>query len=170
MKIVLMGYMGSGKSKVGAMLAQKLKLPHIDLDHEIEKESGYSITETILNKGELYFRQLERQVLEESLHQPEFVMSTGGGTPCYFDSIDLMNKNGVTVYLQLGVNDLLERLENDKSQRPLLAHLTGDALKEFIAKHLFERRLYYEKAIFTINASNKSAEQISHEIEKLFND
>lgn len=164
MKIILIGYMGAGKSAVGQQLAANLQLLWLDLDQRIESSSGYSITETILNKGELFFRQAERNQLLLTLEEPQFVMSTGGGTPCYYDNIDLMNKHSITVYLEYSVLQLYERLEGQQSDRPLIAHLEGDALREYVGKHLFERANYYEKATFTIKCGEKSVDDIAAEI------
>lgn len=167
MKIALIGYMGSGKSTLGRLLANKLGLRFIDLDAEIEYDTGYTITETIFNKGELYFRKLERQKLEQLLSDENFVLSTGGGTPCYYDNIDLINRNALSVYLRYGVQDLYERLEGHTADRPLIAHLEGDALKEYIGKHLFERNVYYDRATIILQASHRSTEDILNELTTL---
>ncbi len=167
MKITLIGYMGAGKSALGQQLAEELNLPWLDLDTSIERASGYSITETILDKGELFFRKLEREQLLETLIKPEFVLSTGGGTPCYYDNIDLMNKHSVTVYLSYSVMELYERLDGHQADRPLIAHLEGDSLRDYIGKHLFEREAFYEKATFTVKAGNKTRVEIVNEIREL---
>ncbi len=167
MKITLIGYMGAGKSSLGQALAQELHLPFFDLDSEIEKDTGYTITETIFNKGELFFRKLEREHLLKLLNRKEFVLSTGGGTPCYYDNIEEINRQSLSIYLKYGVKDLYERLEGEQSERPLIAHLEGPALREFIGKHLFERNLYYEKATQVINAKNQETNDILKTIKKL---
>lgn len=167
MKISLIGYMGSGKSTVGKQLASDLNLPWIDLDKQIEAASGYTITETILNKGELFFRKLEREQLLLTLKEDQFVMSTGGGTPCYYDNIEEMNKHSLTVYLDYSVPELYELLEGNQADRPLIAHLEGDSLREYIGKHLFERAGFYDKATFSIKAGGKTTEEIVNEIKKL---
>jgi shikimate kinase len=167
MKISLIGYMGSGKSTVGQQLAADLQLPWIDLDKRIEEASGYSITETILNKGELFFRKIEREQLLQALQQDSFVMSTGGGTPCYYDNVEEMNKHSLTVYLEYSVPELYELLEGNQADRPLIAHLEGDSLREYIGKHLFERAPYYERATFSLKAAGKSKEEIVNEIKEL---
>lgn len=164
MKITIIGYMAAGKSTIGEILAKKYNLPFIDLDQAIEKHTGYTITETIFNKGELYFRKLERQILEEVIQSEKFVLSTGGGTPCYYDNMELINRNSISIFLQNTVQNLYERLENSKAGRPLIAHLDGDALKEYVGKHLFERNVFYEKATLVINTANKMPDQITNEI------
>ncbi len=170
MKIVLIGYMGAGKSTIGQMLAQKHNLRFIDLDAEIERETGYTITETIFNKGELFFRKVERRKLEELLSGNSFVLSTGGGTPCYYDNMNLINNSAVSIYIKYSVPELYERLEGHTSERPLIAHLEGDALREYIGKHLFERNVFYDRATLTVKGSKKSEQQIINEITSLINE
>ncbi len=167
MKITLVGYMGAGKTLIGKQLADQLRLPWYDLDQRIATASGYTVTETILNKGELFFREIEREQLIVAIKEPHFVMSTGGGTPCYYDNIDYMNKQSLTVYLQYSVSELYERLEGHQATRPLIAHLEGEALREYVGKHLFERAEYYERATFTIKAGSKTVNEIVAEIKKL---
>ncbi|WP_417602580.1 shikimate kinase [Owenweeksia hongkongensis] len=164
MKISLIGYMGSGKSTIGPELAVLSGLDYYDLDAEIEKHTGYTITETIFNKGELYFRKLEREKLHEILAKDNFVLSTGGGTPCYYDNIDVLNKNSLSVYLQYNVKELFERLKGNTAERPLIAHLEGEPLQEYIGKHLFERSTYYDKATVVIKAGKLSKLEILKEI------
>ncbi len=170
MKITLLGYMGAGKSTVSRHLAAELQLPLIDLDKRIENESGKSITETIFNKGELHFRKLERRLLEEALKEESFVLSTGGGTPCYYDNLALINRNSFSVYLQYSVIELYERLEGQQAERPLIAHLKGDQLKEFVAKHLFERAPFYEGATEIIRAGNRPLNEIVNEIKAMIHE
>ena len=156
--------MGSGKSSLGQALAKELELPFFDLDKEIEMATGCSISETILIKGEFYFRKIERQKLMDLLEHEEFVLSTGGGTPCYYDNMDLINKKSLSIYLQYSVSQLYERLEGKQADRPLIAHLKNEALKEYIGKHLFERAAFYEKAILQVKAGSRSVDDLLHEI------
>lgn len=172
-KIILIGYMGSGKSSIGKALAEKLNLPFMDLDMEIEKREGKSISEVFSDKGEIYFRKRENQVLKEILSQTgNFVLATGGGTPCYADSLSFMIAQEDTrlVYLKVSLPTLTTRLMADKDNRPLLAHLPGEEeVNDFIRKHLFERSHYYSQAPVTINNENKSSDAIVAEIiETLF--
>ncbi len=158
MKISLLGYMGSGKSTLARHLALQLDLPLKDLDQLIEQEEGESVSEIIFNRGEIYFRKLEREMLEAVLQEESFVLALGGGTPCYYDNIELVNKFSLSVYLEATIPQLYNVLSQDRRERPLIAHLADEELKEFIAKHLFERRDYYEKAILKIPAKQNSLE------------
>ncbi|POS01798.1 shikimate kinase [Flavobacterium croceum DSM 17960] len=166
-KIVLLGYMGSGKSTIGSALASAIGLPYLDLDHQIEQLSQKTVSEIFETKGEIYFRRLESQLFNELLNNNEnFVLSLGGGTPCYYNHDDLLQKDGVTsIYLKVSVPILYQRLLKEKEQRPLLARLDDEELQEFIAKHLFEREPYYRKAKHIINCNDISVANIVSEIE-----
>ena len=150
MKIVLIGYMGSGKTAVGKILAHELQIPFMDLDAEIEKQLGCSISQIFSDKGEIYFRKQENIVLQRLLAENEnFVLATGGGTPCYGNTLEMLlnNKEITTIYLKVSIQTLEARLFSDKEKRPLLAHIdTTEALNDFIRKHLFERSYFYNQA------------------------
>lgn len=173
MKIVLIGYMGSGKSSVGKKLAAVLGIPFKDMDDEIEKQEGISIPKIFLEKGEIYFRKVEIEVLKNILSKSEgFVLATGGGTPCYADSMNflLKQKDLVSVYLKTPIDVLTTRLFSEKENRPLLAHLkTEDNLNDFIRKHLFERGYFYNQAALTVENGGESVnETVEKIILKLF--
>lgn len=144
---------------MGQELAARLQLSFKDLDQQIEAQAGESISEIIFNRGEIYFRQLEREILSELLQQDQFVLALGGGTPCYFNNMDLINANSISIYLERSVGDLLTTLKVNRRERPLIAHLDGDNLHEFIAKHLFERREFYEQAIFKIPQKQRDPQE-----------
>lgn len=151
--------MGSGKSRLASALAQKWHLPLLDLDQELERKLQASIPEIMQLKGEIYFRQEERQLLQELLAQEKFVLATGGGTPCYYDNMELINSQASSVYISASVQILAKRLEKERLSRPLLAHLEASELPEFVAKHLFERAPYYQQAQHTIPASIQDVEE-----------
>jgi shikimate kinase len=166
MKIVLIGYMSSGKSTIGKHLADKLFLPFIDLDIYIEKKEKKSVSDIFKNKGEIYFRLIEHKYLKEILISDQtVVLSLGGGTPCYADNMNLINTaNAISFYLQTSIKVLVDRLTKEKDDRPLIASLEDNKISEFVAKHLFERRVFYEKANFIIKTEGKSKSEIIKEL------
>lgn len=164
MKIFLLGYMGSGKSTIGKLLADELKSEFTDLDTEIEEAENSSISELFERKGELYFRKSERNHLERMLQDnSNKIISLGGGTPCYGDNLNLIKStsDSKTIYLKLSVENLTERLFQEKEHRPMISHLSEkDKLEEFIRKHLFERGFYYNQSDIIISCDDKSPEEI----------
>lgn len=170
MKIILLGYMASGKSTIGRFLAEKKHIPFIDLDEYIEKREGKTVSEIFELKGEIYFRKQEHVFLKELLEKKEdFILSLGGGTPCYAGNMDvLLNfKNVKSVYLKTSINTIVDRLRNEKSQRPLVARLNKEELAEFVAKHLFERSYYYNQATYTLTVDSKSIDGTTEELQEL---
>ena len=162
MKIALVGYMGSGKTFWAKKLAEALKINYLDLDEVLEQDFlKMPISTFIQLHGELAFRKKERAALEDiAQRQVEFVLATGGGTPCYYQNMDVLNRHFKTIYLQAGVQLLYNRLVTEKADRPLIAHVEDIVLKEFIAKHLFERRMFYEQAHHIIKAETLNLEQL----------
>lgn len=156
-KIILLGYMASGKSFVGKRLAKKIAYNFIDLDAYIEKEEQQTVKELFEEKGELYFRKTEKKYLTTLLSRDEkLVIALGGGTPCYYDTMDaLVNNVAVeTLYLKVSIPEIIKRVTNETAKRPLIAHLsTDEALVEFVSKHLFERAYFYNKAQHIIDAN-----------------
>ena len=165
----LWGYMGSGKSSLGRAVARKHELEFQDLDELIVRESGLSVSDFIDQKGELSFRKLERQLLIEN-EGFEGILSCGGGTPCYYDNADWMVEHGQTIYLSASVGWLHQRLAASRvrgTKRPLLSGVADDDLAEFIAKHLFERMPFYERADHVVEVSSKSVDQLVEELKGL---
>lgn len=171
MKIVLLGYMASGKSSVGKLLSKKLSMKFLDLDDYIINKEGMSIAEIFEKKGEVYFRVIENKYLKEVLNtKDQFILALGGGTPCYANNMEEINKgNTVSIYLQGKTKTMIDRLIKKKSKRPLIASLADDKIPEFVAKHLFERRLYYELAKVTVEIDAKSKKEVAKELKKLLN-
>lgn len=160
--------MGSGKSLIGYSLAQKLHLPFIDLDKEIEKSTGCSISDFFRIHGETEFRKEERRLLMESGSQKnEFVMATGGGTPCFHDNMNWMNESGTTLYLQVSLETLVRRLKRDKQKRPLLSSLTDEKLSVFVNTLFREREQFYETAQLRISPENYTPESLIENITNL---
>lgn len=171
MKIVLLGYMASGKSSIGKKMAKSLAMNFIDLDDYIIEHEKMSITDIFKNKGEIYFRSIEHQYLKEILSQDkDFILSLGGGTPCYGNNMEEINKEDtISIYLNGSIATLVKRLMKNKSKRPLIASLDNDQIPEFVAKHLFERRFFYEQAKMTIKINDKTKSEAALELEKLLN-
>jgi shikimate kinase len=170
MKIILLGYMGSGKSTIGKALANELNLSFVDLDHAIENEIGMSIRDYFEASGELKFRRLENEVLKKILNENnDMILSTGGGTPCYGNNLDLMKMtfNAKVFYLKATIKTLTERLVSEKDTRPLIQSIGDDDLPEFIGKHLFERSNFYLQAHHSVDIDQKSTETIVKEIVEL---
>ncbi len=165
MKIVLLGYMASGKSAVGRILSEKLNIQFIDLDSFIEVREQLSISEIFSKKGEIHFRKKEGDYLRELLNLKEgAVISLGGGTPCYGNNMEFIQNKSTSFYLKASIDTIFERLKNETSQRPLVAAIGTENLKEYIAKHLFERAPYYEGANHTILVNDKNLNQIVDEM------
>ncbi len=168
MIIVLIGYMGSGKSLVGKLLASKINFPFKDLDQEVETVEEKNISQIFSEKGEIYFRKKERTILKSILDtEKNLVLATGGGTPCYSDVMNLLlsSKKIMTIYLISSFETLTERIYNEKNNRPLISHITTkNELKDFIAKHLFERSQYYNQASKTVNTDGLTVEEVVSKI------
>lgn len=165
MIISLVGYMGSGKSSVGKQLAIALDLPFLDLDEFIERKSNATISELISSIGEIRFRKLEKDALEEvfGLYK-QMVLSLGGGTPVYYDNMNFINRHSASIYLRMTPVELTNRLVNEKLLRPLIARIPNDELPEFIAKHLFERSAYYNQSNVIIDVKTKLIDDLVEEI------
>ena len=167
MKIILLGYMGSGKTTIGIQLARKLFLNFTDLDDFIEEKEQQTIKEIFKQKGEIYFRKIEHKYLKQFINENEsYVLSLGGGTPCYAGNLDLIlkNKKSLSFYLRGSIPTLFKRLSENKFKRPLISDLSDDQLTEYLAKHLFERSLFYDKATHKISIDNKEIQEIVTEI------
>ncbi len=157
--------MGSGKTLVSKELSILNNFKIFDLDTEISKQNNRSITEIFKEKGEIFFRKTEKEVLEKILSsEKNIILSLGGGTPCYYNNIDSINEKTISVFLKTNVKTLAQRLSSEKDKRPLIQNISNEDLPEFIAKHLFERNPFYNQAKITINTDNLSAREIAEEI------
>lgn len=168
-KIILLGYMGCGKSTIAKLLANSTSFSYLDLDEIIEKNENASVKNIFSEKGEIYFRKLEHQILEKLINNQEsFILSLGGGTPCYSNNHEfLKTSNVISIYLKASVETLYDRLLYSNSERPLIANKKPEEMKEFIAKNLFDRSYYYNQAQFKISVDGKSSEEIISEIETI---
>jgi shikimate kinase len=165
MKIVLVGYMASGKSSVGKVLADNFGYSFIDLDEYIEYKEAASITEIFTQKGEIYFRIKEIEYLKEILSlEKNIILSVGGGAPGYGENMKLINDTATALYLKASIKTLVDRLNKEKKNRPLVANLSLEKMSEFIGKHLFERAYFYEQAKFIVKIDDRTIEEIVEEI------
>ena len=168
-KILLCGYMASGKTTIARLLAKASGLPYMDLDEVIEQQAGKTIPEIFKEDGEIKFRKIEHETLKEIIEKDSFVLSLGGGTPCYAGNHHFMQREDVvSVYLKTGIGELVARLNQQSGKRPLLEKLQNSKLEEFVAQHLFERSYYYHQAKHTITTDGKTPEDIVNEIMSLF--
>lgn len=148
-RIFLVGYMCAGKTTIGTELAQRLGYQFIDLDQYIEQQEGKTVSAIFAEKGEAYFRQLERKTLFDIFLQEKVVIATGGGTPCQADNMALMNQNGTTIFLNPSIDELVARLEIGKHTRPLLKDKTNAEMHRFIEQMMQQRLPYYQQAQYT---------------------
>lgn len=167
-RIFLIGYMGAGKTTLGRSLAVELGLSFVDLDWYIEERHYKTIRELFDEKGEESFRLLEQQMLHEVAEIENVVISTGGGTPCFFDNLDFMNQKGSTIFLNVSRETLFRRLKVAKQSRPLLADKTDDELRTIIDEGLKSREPIYSQARYVLNTDKlESRSQIKETIQTL---
>ena len=145
-RIFLIGYMGAGKTTLGRALAKELNIQFIDLDSYIEERLCKSVSQIFVEKGEAGFRDIERRMLHEAGEFENVIISTGGGTPCFFDNIEYMNEQGTTVFLDVPVERLFIRLSIARKKRPLIMEKNDEELRNFITEQLTKRLPHYSKA------------------------
>lgn len=160
-KIFLTGYMGSGKSSTGKTLATQLGYEFIDLDKFVEQEYKMTIPEIFSNKGEKEFRAMEHNALKKVIEKENTVVACGGGTPCYYNNMELMNNNGTTVYLKLSVDSLVNRLMTAKEKRPLILNKDEKQLREFVSRQLEKREDIYHQAQYTVKAKDLNVNELA---------
>lgn len=163
--IFLIGFMGSGKTHRGIILAERLGCAFLDLDAFIESSEGKTISEIFAALGENEFRILERENLLRLAALPPAVVATGGGTPCFFNNMRWMKRHGVTIYLKTPPEILFERLKNKRVQRPLIKDLDDDALRAFIRERLESREQFYRHADFVWESTqdeSKVLDKLAH--------
>ena len=167
-RIVLIGYMGAGKTTLGKALAQSMGLQFYDLDWWIEEKSGCTITQIFAQQGEDAFREIERQALHEVMEKDDIVLSVGGGTPCFFDNIDYMNHQAHTIYLNASVETLKTHIRMGGSKRPLVDGKSDEELTEYITASLQKREIYYRQATFQVQiATITREEQIDNYVKEI---
>lgn len=166
-RIILIGFMGSGKSTLGKKVAKKLNIPFIDSDKEIEEHFKKSIGDIFTEHGESHFRTLETEYIEALDLREDFVLATGGGMPCFNRNIDLLNEIGTTFYLERSPKELAHRLFHAKTERPLIAGLNEEELLPFIENKLNLREEYYRRAAIILSRDEQTPESIQHFIHHL---
>ena len=152
-RIILIGYMGAGKTTVGKALAKELGVPFYDLDWYIESRMRKTVAQIFAEKGEEGFRKIEHNMLHEIAEFEDVIVSCGGGTPCFFDNIDYMNQQGPVIYLKADPEVLCKHLAMSKNDRPLLRGKSPEELITFIREQLEKREPFYTKARYTLDVS-----------------
>jgi shikimate kinase len=156
--------MGSGKSTVSRKLAHQIGYNCFDLDDLFEQRFKINVADFFNRYDETLFRRLESQLLKETAILDDVVIATGGGTPCYYDNMEWMNKLGLTVFLEMSVPAIISRLQNSKKKRPLLMNKTNDEMNEFIHDHLRHRNIYYSQAQLVLPAVSINIADIAERI------
>ncbi|MDD2284573.1 MAG: shikimate kinase [Paludibacter sp.] len=159
-RIFLVGFMGSGKTAMGKLLAKRHGLTFIDLDSYIENKFRRTVARIFAEDGETSFREIEKNCLHEVAEFEDVVIATGGGVPCFFDNMDFMNQRGETIYIRLTPEHLAERLSSSRAGvRPLLKNKTGDELQQYITETLQKREPYYLRAKRIIEGTDEEIER-----------
>lgn len=158
--------MGAGKSTVGKRLASKLGKRFVDLDEAFENKFRYSIPRFFDHFGELRFREFERQCLQEIIEKEEdAVISTGGGTACFHNNIDLMNQSGITIYLKMHPKSIAHRLNRARRLRPIVREIDNQGMQSFVEEQLAERESFYDQAQITVKGESLDMEELVDKIE-----
>ena len=164
MLIFLIGYMGSGKSKMGEAASKILKFDFVDTDKLITQVGGKSISEIFEQNGQEHFRELEKDILHTLVSREKLMVATGGGTPMYQDNMDWMMAHGITVYLEANAGLLFHRLASSRGGRPLIEKLNDVELMEQITGHLAVRIPVYRRAAITVSAANPDPRGLAEKI------
>ncbi len=152
-RIIIIGYMGAGKTTVGNALSRQLGIPFYDLDWYIETRMHKSVAQIFEEKGEEGFRKIEYNMLHEVAEFENVIISTGGGTPCFFDNMDYLNQQGDTIYLKATPMVLYAHLKMGRTVRPLLLNKTPEQMQAFISEQLSLREPFYSKARHTLDVN-----------------
>lgn len=154
-RIFLIGYMACGKSTLGRKLANQTGLSFVDLDGFIEQKYQKTVSSIFETLGQDAFREIERKALEEVSTFENVIIATGGGAPCFFDNMRLMNQTGETIYICLTPSQLAQRLENSRAgKRPLVQNKQGAELLQFIQIGLTQREAFYSQAKLIVSGSD----------------
>jgi shikimate kinase len=167
MRIYLIGFMGCGKSTLGHKLASKMGLSFIDLDKYIEERNCKTVPQLFEELGESGFRERERYALKEVSEFSNVVIATGGGAPCFFDNMDLMNQSGITIFMDIPPSALADRLIKSKTVRPLIRGKSLEELTQFIHDSLEKRNPFYLKAMIRVTGTHDLDDIVIQEIKKI---
>ena len=160
--IFLIGFMGAGKSTLGKKLAKAIGYQFVDSDKEISNQQGVTISVLFDTKGEAYFRQLEKEFIEQLDSNENYIVATGGGLPIYTNLMNKLNEKGITLYLRVKPSTLLLRLKEGQKKRPLIANLNEEQLHAFISEKLVERESTYLKAQLIVDEPDQKIEKLIH--------
>lgn len=169
MRIYLTGYMGSGKTSIGKRVAKLLSYKFIDIDELIENIAGKTIPQIFDQYGEEKFREYEKIALHKTFDLKNAVIATGGGTPCFFDNMEQIQKNGISFYLRSNTEFFVKKLSKSKIIRPLVANKTEEELRNFISENLLRRELFYLRATHIISRNILKKRQVAYIISQYIN-
>lgn len=159
--VILVGFMGAGKSTVGKLLAETIGVPFIDSDEWIADKEQATVSDVFATKGEAYFRQLEKAFLDQLAHEQPAIVAVGGGLPCFDDNILKLKELGLVVYINTSLQTLTQRLKNDRQNRPLLAAVKDQELFRFAEDLISIRKVFYKMAhVIVPNEANKPKEVV----------
>lgn len=169
MRIYLIGFMGCGKSTLGRKMAELMNLNFIDLDKYIEERNFKTIPLIFAEEGEQGFREKEKYALEEVSQFENVIIGTGGGTPCFFDNMELMNRTGITIYISPDTETLANRISHSRTERPLVAGKSREELIFFIEQTLEKRNPFYHRSKIILSGENNlSARSVIEAIKNCF--
>ena len=160
MRVYLIGYMASGKTHFGMELGAKTGFRFIDTDGLFEERYRISILDFFKKYSEESFRKIEKELLLETLTYKDAIIATGGGTPCFFDNIDVIKRNGISIYLKMDLISLVNRLAIVRKKRPILKDKTTSELESYVRTQIAERELFYCQADFTVDAEKIKVDEI----------
>lgn len=159
--VILVGFMGAGKTTVGKLLAETIGVPFIDSDEWIADKEQATVSVVFAIKGEAYFRQLEKAFLDQLAHEQPAIVAVGGGLPCFGDNMLKLKELGLVVYINTSLQTLTQRLKNDRQNRPILAAVKDDELFRYAEDLISERKVFYKMAQLIVpNESNKPKEVV----------